>query len=322
MSEHAIAAGSLPISVRTPGKFIVFGEHGVVHGSPELLIAIDLHLQLSVASSPELRLNRELAASSTNPYLPVALERFWPERSPVAITTSSRIPRAAGLGSSAAFVASLGAAFGSAKGGLARSVLAQSSFDVERTAQGVGSPGDTSAVVAGGCLALNSRSGAFLWEVTSDDAAWSVRRLVDPGWVWVVAYSGIRRSTAKAVEQVGRRLAEPDGPELLRRFHDIAGAGIDALLGEDRTEVGRQMGENHRLLAEVGVSHPRLEELLEAVAPVAAGAKLTGAGCGGSIVALPLPGREAEAVRRLARAGAVAFAVRPAARGCDVIGSA
>jgi mevalonate kinase len=322
VSEHAIAAGSLPISVRTPGKIIVFGEHGVVHGAPELLVAIDLHLQVSVASAPELRLNRELASASKNPYLPVALERFWRERPPVAITSSSRIPRAAGLGSSAAFVASLGAAFGSATGGLARDALAQSSFEVERGAQGVGSPGDTSAVVAGGCIALNTPTGAFLWEVGSGDSSWTVRRLVDPGWVWVVAYSGIPRSTAKAVEQVGRRLAEPDGPELLRRFHAIATAGIGALVAEDRTEVGRWMAENHRLLVEVGVSHPRLEELLTAVAPVAVGAKLTGAGCGGSIVVLPQPGREGEAVRRLARAGAVAFAVRPSARGCDVIGSA
>jgi mevalonate kinase len=200
--------------------------------------------------------------------------------------------------------------------------LAQSSFEVERGAQGVGSPGDTSAVVAGGCIVLNSPTGTFLWEVTSGPSTWTVRRLVDPGWVWVVAYSGIPRSTAKAVEQVGRRLAQPDGPELLRRFHAIATAGIGALVAEDRAEVGRWMGENHRLLVEVGVSHPRLEELLAAVAPVAVGAKLTGGGCGGSIVVLPHPGREGEAVRRLARAGAVAFAVRPSARGSDVIGSA
>ncbi|MCI4351343.1 MAG: hypothetical protein L3K15_07510 [Thermoplasmata archaeon] len=322
MSEHAIAAGSLPVAVRTPGKVIVFGEHGVVHGAPELLVAIDLHLQVGVASAPEFRLNRELASASTNPYLREALERFWPGRPPVAITTSSRIPRAAGLGSSAAFVASLGAAFGSASGGVARDTLAQSSFEVERGAQGVGSPGDTSSVVAGGCIALNSPVGTLLWEVASDDASWTVRRLVDPGWVWVVAYSGIPRSTATAVQQVGRRLAEPDGPDLLQRFRHIATAGIGAMVAEDRAEVGRRMVENQQLLVDVGVSHPRLEALLTAVAPVAVGAKLTGAGCGGSIVVLPQAGREGEAVRRLARAGAVAFAVRPTLHGCDVVGSA
>ncbi|MCI4344331.1 MAG: hypothetical protein L3J87_01730 [Thermoplasmata archaeon] len=309
------------MSVRSPGKFIVFGEHAVVHGAPELLVAIDLHLQVGVATAPEFQLNREPMARSANPYLARALERFWPSGPPVAITTSSRIPRAAGLGSSAAFVAALGAAFGSASGGVARDALAQSSFEVERGAQGAGSPGDTSAVVAGGCVALNSPSGTLLWETAVGDARWTVRRVSDPRWVWVVAYSGLPRSTATAVQRVGHRLAEPDGPELLQRFREVATAGIGAWIREERTEVGRLMQENQRLLAEVGVSNPRLEALISAVAPVAAGAKITGAGCGGSIAVLPQPGREAEAVRRLARAGAVALAVRPSTRGVDVVGS-
>jgi mevalonate kinase len=321
VSESGVAGGALPMSVRSPGKFIVFGEHAVVHGAPELLVAIDLHLQVGVASAPEFRLNREPAARSANPYLRGALDRFWPGGAPVAITTSSRIPRAAGLGSSAAFVAALGAAFGSASGGIARDALAQSSFEVERGAQGVGSPGDTSAVVAGGCVALNSPAGTLLWETTAGATSWTARRLPDPGWVWVVAYSGIPRSTAEAVKRVGHRLAEADGPALLQRFRDVATAGIDAWLGEDRVEVGRLMLENQRLLTEVGVSHPRLDALLSAVAPVAEGAKLTGAGCGGSIAVLPRAGREAEAVRRLARAGAVALAVRVATKGVDVVGS-
>ena len=321
MSESAIAGGAWPMSVRSPGKFIVFGEHAVVHGAPELLVAIDLHLQVGVASAAEFRLNREPVERSANPYLRRALERFWPGGAPVAITTSSRIPRAAGLGSSAAFVAALGAAFGSASGGIARNLLAQSSFEVERGAQGVGSPGDTSAVVAGGCVAINSPAGTLLWETTAGDANWTARRLPDTGWVWVVAYSGIPRSTTEAVLRVGRRLGEADGPKLLQRFREVAAAGIDAWLREERSEVGRLMQENQRLLAEVGVSHPRIEALLSAVAPVAEGAKLTGAGCGGSIAVLPHAGREAEAVRRLARAGAVALAVRATTRGVDVVGS-
>jgi mevalonate kinase len=58
---------------------------------------------------------------------------------------------------------------------------------------------------------------------------------------------------------------------------------------------------------------------MRAAAPAAEGAKLTGAGAGGSIVVLPVPGKETELVRRLARAGGLPFVVRPAPEGAGLI---
>jgi mevalonate kinase len=321
MTDGPIPTSNLPLSARAPGKCIIFGEHAVVHGEPELVMAIDLHTQVGLAVGAEVTLNRDPRAAAANPYLKTALGRMWPDGKPLAITATSRIPRSAGLGSSAAFVAALGAGLGGASGGLSRELLAQESFEIERTAQGVGSPGDTSAAVAGGCVALNASMGTLLWEVTHETTRWTARRILDPGWVWVVAYSGIPRQTANAVRAVSARLAESDGPELLRRFRAVAEQGIAALVDEDRLTVARLMKENHELLKTVGVSHPRLEALIEAVAPAAQGAKLTGAGAGGSVLVLPSPGRETEAVRRLARVGAVAFAVRPSVQGATIVGS-
>jgi mevalonate kinase len=52
-------------------------------------------------------------------------------------------------------------------------------------------------------------------------------------------------------------------------------------------EVGRLMEENHRLLQEMGVSSPRLDSLVEAARRAGAlGAKLSGAGRGGNMIAL------------------------------------
>jgi mevalonate kinase len=136
--------------------------------------------------------------------------------------------------------------------------------------------------------------------------------------MWVVAYSGIPRSTAEAVRAVAARLGQGDGPKLLEEFRRVAEAGIAAVGAGDRAAVGRLLGRNHELLREVGVSHPRLEALVEAAAPAAEGVKLTGAGCGGSIVALAREGRELEMIRRLARAGALPFPARPAA-GVDLV---
>ena len=246
---------------------------------------------------------------------------MWSGGAPVELTATSRVPRSAGLGSSAAFSSGLTALFGALTGGISRPRMAERAFEVERAAQGVGSPGDTSASSAGGYIAINSGGVADLWTISDGDRSWSVRRVRDPQWLWVVAYSGVPRNTAETVRAVGRRLAEPDGREILERFRAVALSGIGAIEAEDREEVGRLMTENQQLLRGVGVSHPRLEALLEAAKPASYGGKLTGAGAGGSIVVLPIPGREAELVRRIARAGGVPFAVRVAREGASLVGA-
>jgi mevalonate kinase len=311
----------LPVSARAPGKCIVFGEHAVVHGAPELLFAIDLYGQVMVRPGPETRLNAEPLSESGNAYFRAALTQAWADGPPIEVRSVSRIPHASGLGSSAAFVAELTAAFGAVRGGISRSQLAQRSYDVERGAQGVGSPGDTSSVVAGGYVTLNAGTGEALWSVRGPDRAWDVRRVVDPGWIWIVAYTGVARSTRDAVRAVGERLARPDGSEILARFAEVATDGIRAVSQGDRPAAAALMGRNQELLREVGVSHPRIEALLDAVRPASEGAKLTGAGAGGSVVVLPIPGRETEAVRRLARAGGLPFVVRPSSAGVTLVQS-
>lgn len=305
------------VSARAPGKCIVFGEHGVVHGTPELLFAIDLETNVTVRRAERFSLNGDTEARTGHPYFQRAIDVLWPDGPPLQVRATSRIPRAAGLGSSAAFVAALCAALLPPAAGDDRARLARVSFEIEQGAQGVGSPGDTSAAVAGGFLTINATEGEPLWTVRSGERTWTARRAIDPGWSWVVAYSGIPRSTADAVRAVRERLARPDGPELLERFRAVARDGLSAIADGDRAATGRAMDANHQLLSEVGVSHPRLEELLRSVRDLAAGAKLTGAGAGGSIVVLPQEGQETACIRRLARAGAVSFAVRAAPQGAS-----
>ncbi len=314
-----VPARGLPLSARAPGKCIVFGEHAVVHGAPELAFAIDLYTQVLVRSAETTRLNADAEATAQNPYFRSALERAWSGGPPIDVRAVSRIPRAAGLGSSAAFAAALAAAFGAARGGVDRAALAQQAFEIERGAQGVGSAGDTSTSVAGGFVAINGGGSEPLWTVRAPDQTWKVTRVADPGWVWVVAHSGVPRSTGDAVRAVGERLQKPDGPSLLAEFTRVAGDGIRAVAQGDRATVAELIRRNQELLREVGVSHPRLEELIRAAEPAAEASKLTGAGAGGSIVALPIPGKEAELVRRLARAGALPFVVRPAPDGAALV---
>ena len=66
----------------------------------------------------------------------------------------------------------------------------------------------------------------------------------------------------------------------------IAKRGIKSLLNGDYDSVGRAMSENQLMLQSIGVSSPELESLIQAAAPSSLGAKLTGAGGGGCMVAL------------------------------------
>jgi len=316
-----VPGGNLPITTRAPGKCILFGEHGVVRGTPELLFALDLETQVVLQAGERTQLNGDAGAAASPGYFRTALEEMWALGPPLSVRTTSRVPRGSGLGSSAAFVAALAAGLGSATGGIDRSTLARRSFAIEQRAQGIGSPGDTTASVAGGFVTLNDPSGSLLWTLDDGRTRWTARRVPDPGWIWVVAYSGIPRAAPEAIRAVRDRLEQSDGPQLLRRFEAVAHGGIQALCAEDRTEVGHRLTENHQLLQEVGVSHPRLEALLEAARPAMIGGKLTGAGRGGSIVALPIPGRELELARRIARAGGVPYIVRPSPRGAGPIGA-
>lgn len=316
---EGIAAAALPLSASAPGKCIVFGEHAVVHGGPELLFALDLRTHLVLRASAATTVNGRTETAEANPYLKEALRRFAPPVPGLGLTAISRLPRGSGLGSSAAFVAALAAGLSALRGGVDRASLAQRAFEIERGAQGVGSPGDTSAAVAGGFLALNTVHGTPLWEVTAGAETWTVRRVPDPGWNWVVAYSKVPHDTGRAVRSVSERLHRPDGPALLGRFRDVAEAGIAALIAEDRAAVGRSLAENERLLEEVGVANDRLRTLLGVAAEESAGAKITGAGMGGSIVALPEPGAESRVRQRLERAGAEAFVVRPSADGARLL---
>ena len=318
MTEEPIPAHRLPVVARAPGKCILFGEHAVVHGRPELLLAIDLYTQAAAKAAATARLNGDASAAGRHRYLKRALELYPASRS-VEWDVVSRLPKGAGLGSSAAFSSAVVAALLAERGGASRAELAEAAFRTERGAQGVGSPGDTSASVAGGLIAVNGGTSAPIWELGAEDHRWAVRRVPDPGWTWLVAYSGVPRQTAETVRAVGERLKKRDGPRLLDRFEEVALAGIEAVGREDRPEVGRRLRENHELLKEVGVSHPKLEAILGAIAPAVEGAKLTGAGAGGSIVALPIPGREVEAMRKASKAGALAFIVRASHHGAELV---
>ena len=103
----------------------------------------------------------------------------------------------------------------------------------------------------------------------------------------VIGNTGIHAPTSMQVEKVAMMLK--DNPERIKEIETIgmiSRRGINSLLEGDYESVGRAMSENQLMLQSIGVSSPELENLIRAAVPTSLGAKLTGAGGGGCMVAL------------------------------------
>jgi mevalonate kinase len=87
----------------------------------------------------------------------------------------------------------------------------------------------------------------------------------------------------------------------------VTGAARAAIEAGDLAQVGQLMNQNQALLEEMGVSGPELERLVGAArAAGALGAKLSGAGRGGNMVALVETETETAVREALLAAGAQA----------------
>ena len=290
-------------------KTILFGEHAVVYGHPAIAVPITTipvtatarhgagHSTLRSAlyhgrihTAPE-RLQPTVAA------VRAALDAAGAAEENVAVDIRSEIPAERGLGSSAAVAAAVvsatSALFGRTLTPDERHELIQIA---ERAAHGRPSGLDARAVVASGPVWF--QSGA----VSTLDVSGPV--------ALVLADSGVAGRTREAV--AGVRALRDDRPAhvdaLISRLGALSAVARDALAGADADLVGTTMTEAHALLGELGVGDPALDHLVNtAVRGGALGAKLTGGGRGGCVVAVARDdAHAAQLVARLRQAGAPA----------------
>jgi mevalonate kinase len=125
-----------------------------------------------------------------------------------------------------------------------------------------------------------------------------------------IGLSGEPKSTAAMLAHVaGARERDPAGVDAaMAALGDGALAGAAALRRGDLAALGPLLDDAHRQLAAVGLSTPTLDAMVEAARRAGAfGAKLTGAGGGGAVIALA-PGREHHIIEAWRRAGRDGFA--------------
>jgi len=297
------------MAASAPGKLILFGEHAVVFGEPALATAINLRAEVYARPHPEWRADGGSIDEPRYRYVKAAIAKVATV-GPLWVEVRSMVPSGAGLGSSAAVtVATLGTLHGMG-GSIDAKTIAREAFEVEHEVQGRASPIDTSTASAGGgLLVLPKPQGDLLWTIERDARRWCLHRTNLPPLDFVIGNTGISAATGPLVANVKERVGhDRKAAEAVREIGRITLDGLDALRRNDLVAAGRLMDRNHALLTALGVGHPMLDRLVQAARRTSYGAKLTGAGGGGSIVALS--DRPAETVEAIRAAGGKAFVVR------------
>jgi mevalonate kinase len=304
-----------------PGKIILFGEHAVVSGVTALGGAIDLRAKVTLQDLPGKVLieTDDLALSGfsmdlitgqlisseavhATRYVSAALREL--ETSDISVKIESDIPPAAGLGSSAAIVVATVTAINEHLGlGLSRMEIASTAHGIEKRVQnGLGSPMDTALATFGGYCRVTR----------------TVQPVELPQLDLIVGCTKLSHDTFSEVEKVQRlKGCYPDVVEpIFQAIGAISERAVPLIREQDMSRLGELMNLNHGLLEALGVCTRELSELVYAArnAGSALGAKLTGAGGGGCIIALPRPGPREALMAALRQARGSAFAVKT---GCE-----
>lgn len=276
-----------------PGKAILFGEHAVVYGIPAIAIPLS-SIRARASCKDTAHPLTVIAEDLPRPVVTIVAEDF--DRSdPLSLMAAltvehlntrdltgeirirSDIPIASGLGSGAAVSAALGRAIALMQDSdIPDRELSKIVFEVEKLHHGTPSGIDNTVVVY-------EKPVYFV-----KDEAIEFIRIGDPLHI-ILGDTGIGSLTRDAVADV-RSLFEREPVQTAKQFDEIGAIVNDAracIESGATARLGELMTANHHLLRGLNVSCAELDKLVDAaLGGGALGAKMSGGGRGGNVIAL------------------------------------
>ncbi len=329
------------ITASAPGKVILFGEHAVVYGKLGIAAAIGLRAQSSVERAKSIAVENigkfmlsldqleeinltvnslvskndfssikamlDDDANICTKYMISEIAKLT-ELQPFKMKNKSQLRK--GMGGSAAIFSSEARALSELFGlGLAKKKISEFAYKGDIIAHG-GTPSgiDNSTVTFGGYVSFMKSRGP---EILDIDAKLPI----------VIGDTKKPASTAQTVSMV-RSHVEKGNQKFIRAIdaiEEISAAGIDAIKSGNLVNVGKLMDRNQEKLRVLGVSSIELEHLIAAAKRAGAyGAKLSGGGGGGIMIALCDEGNQKHVAKAINDAGGDAIITEVGAEGVRV----
>lgn len=301
------------IFANAPGKIILFGEHAVVYGQPAIAIPVNQlkatarvmpNLQgqpgVVMIQAPQIQLDTTLSDLPDDHPIATAVHLAFQAASinqPPSFTLqiSSTIPIGGGMGSSAAVSVAIIRALTNFFGRpLPPEQISGLAYTLEEIHHGTPSGIDNNVI---------AHQKPVVYRRDQPIEFLSVKQPTH----WVIGDTGETTPTRETVAEVRRQYqADPDRfSAIFEQIGDISRQAQEGLIEGNLPLLGGLMDQNQRLLEMIGVSSPRLEQLIQAARTAgAAGAKLSGGGRGGNMIALSPSHKTAEIQAALIDAGA------------------
>jgi len=298
------------VKASAPGKIILFGEHAVVYGRPALAVPVtQVHADVEISDSPrigiwidapDINLHAELnTLPSDHPIASVIHNFLFVSRiSPfpnLDIKITSTIPVASGLGSGAAVTVALTRALSSHLNYVITDNEVNSfAYEIEKLHHGTPSGIDNTVVTYAKPVYFIKSQPIEVFKVGNP-------------FTIVIGDTGISAPTKESVSDV-RKLWEADKAKWENMFDKTAEISLIARRAIETGKcesLGELMNENHALLQKMTVSSPELDNLVSAARKAGAtGAKLSGGGRGGNMIALVKKEKAPAIAEALTSAGA------------------
>ena len=277
---------------RAPGKIILFGEHFVVYNNRAILGAIDKYATVTSekTNTDNILISSSLGQSSIQkdqdvdkvekkfrPFFYIAKQVISKNNfdKGISIKIESDIPIGAGLGSSSACCVAAAASILNLFNNANDNEILELAIKAEKTIFPNSSGADCTVSVFGGIIEYQKEKG-FSKIFTENE------------FNFLIIDSEQVHATDKVVERVKKFKEENRNvfTELCSEEERLITKVLDSMKNNDLVTIGKCMAQNQIFLEQIGVSNDVLLSITKEIEKITFGAKITGAGDGGCIIAL------------------------------------